>query len=314
MTPVRRAVGALVVLGTALVASFGFVAAAAAASSAPPYKDPNVVGYIGLCDQAGHQITSGNITTTPLASLAVSTAPAQAPYNIASRTATLYAYQPQQGLAPGEWSGSQMAPSSRYTNPANPMAAATDRDYSLKDFVLQYPPKWDGFVQLRMYLGAADEEEYVLHYPALNLEVTGDTWSAVGGGPVNCTSGTAESLESIVMPTTTTLPTIRTGSQGTATGSDTHPSGGQSGSSATTGSGGHPDGSDGTTRTPGTHLSADPANPRSTTSLVPLIVGLVAAFLLVLAATGFLTVRRRRRLALPPSDSGITRSSSTKGH
>ena len=59
---------------------------------------------------------------------------------------------------------------------------------------------WDGYLQLRMYLGTADAEVYSLNYPALDIRVTGDTWHAVGGGPVNCHSGTAESLETLVLP------------------------------------------------------------------------------------------------------------------
>src|SRR6202034_1112123 len=93
---------------------------------------------------------------------------------------------------------------SRYTNPANPMAAATTDDQSLQDIIEQYPPKWDGFLQLRIYLGTANEPGYTQHYPALNIQVTGDTWQAVGGSSVNCSSGTSESLESVVLPSTTT--------------------------------------------------------------------------------------------------------------
>ena len=90
-----------------------------------PYTDPDAVGSIGLCNQAGQQITSGSVTTKPFAWRAVSTQPAPAPYNNAGRTATLLAYQPLQDLPAGDWSGAQMTSSSSYTNPANPMAAAT---------------------------------------------------------------------------------------------------------------------------------------------------------------------------------------------
>ena len=100
-----------------------------------PYTDPDAVGSIGLCNQAGQQITSGSVTAKPFAWRAVSTQPAPAPYNNAGRTATLVAYQPQQGLPAGDWSGAQMTSSSRYTNPANPMAAATAADQSLQDII-----------------------------------------------------------------------------------------------------------------------------------------------------------------------------------
>ena len=102
-----------------------------------------------------------------------------------------------------------MTASSSYTNPANPMAAATDGDQSLQSIIEEYPPKWDGFLELRMYLGTANEEPYESQYPALNIQVTGDTWQAIGGSPVNCASGTAQSIESVLLPssTTTTTPT-----------------------------------------------------------------------------------------------------------
>jgi len=196
----------LALMGIIVAGSFG-AGGAAFGNAGAPYSDPNAVGYIGLCNQAGQQITSGNITTKPFAWRAVSSQAAQAPYNNAGRTAILLAYQPQQGLVPGEWSGEELTASSRYTNPANPMVAATNGDDSLSDFIQDFSPRWDGFLQLRMYLGTANAQPYSLHYPTLDIQVSGDTWTAVGGGPVNCQSGTAESLESIVLPPTTTTTT-----------------------------------------------------------------------------------------------------------
>jgi cobalamin biosynthesis Mg chelatase CobN len=71
-----------------------------------------------------------------------------------------------------------------------------------------FHPKWDGFMQLRIYLGAPNHQAYEIHYPALNLEITGDTWTAVGGGPVDCKAGTAVSDESVLLPSlqSTTVP------------------------------------------------------------------------------------------------------------
>ena len=201
------------------------------AASAVPYSDPDAVGSIGLCNQAGQQITSGNINTAPFAWRAVSSQPAPAPYNGASRTAQLLAYQPLMGLAASDWSGGQLTASSRYSNPGAPMAAATSADPSLAQYMIGYKPDWDGFLELRIYLGAANEQAYTVHYPALNIEVTGQTWQAVGGGPVDCAAGTAESIESILLPSTTTSTTTTTppgasvaagtGAAGAGGGSDT---------------------------------------------------------------------------------------------
>ena len=173
------------------------------ASTAVPYKDPNAVGSIGLCDAHGHQVTSGSVNTAPFAWRAVSTSPATGSYAGPTRTAVLMAYQPIQGLAPPDWSGDSLTAASRYSNPSNPMAAATGGDESLAGFMTEYSPKWDGILQLRLYLDAANEPVYSLHYPALDIQVKGNTWHALDGGPVDCNAGTVESIESILLPAST---------------------------------------------------------------------------------------------------------------
>jgi hypothetical protein len=181
------------------IALLGF-AAPAAASPAVPYHDPSADGYIGLCNAQGHQITSGSVDTAPFAFRAVSSTPAHGPYAGATRTAVLLAYQPIDGLAPSDWSGDQLTAATRYSNTANPMAAATAADESLAGFMTEFSPKWDGILELRMYLDAANQDVYSLHYPALDIKVTGKTWHALDGGQVNCKAGTAESIESILLP------------------------------------------------------------------------------------------------------------------
>ena len=178
-----------------------------------PFQDPSAQGYLGLCDPAGHQITSGSTSTVPFAWRVVSSQPAVAPYDNSYRTAILTAYQPINGEEPGLWSGEQLTAASRYSNPAHPMAAATTGDMPLASFVSDFPPRWDGLVQLRLYLDTADEPVYSRHYPTLVIQVTGSTWHAIGGGVVNCHAGQAISIESIVLPTTTTT----TGSHTTTT-------------------------------------------------------------------------------------------------
>lgn len=308
----KRALHSLVALAVALVTSLGVVEAAAAAGSGPPYTDPTAVGYIGLCNSAGHQITSGDVDTVPFAWRAVSSVPAPSPYNDAWRTATLYGYQPQQGLLAGEWSGEALTASSRYSNPADPMVAATDGDDSLEDFIQDFPPRWDGFLELRIFLGTQNEEAYEAHYPVLNIKVTGKTWSAVGGGTVNCASGTSESLETIVLPPTTTVP----GSKGVTSATSTVSGTNRGGTSGGTGTGTHPSGSRGAPRSSATgsdgHLSAVPADSVRAAGHGPLIVGLIALVVLLAAATGFV-VTRRRHLSIHPSPSSSTRASSTKG-
>ena len=199
----RRLVSAGVMVGSLAVTSV----AGATTTSSVPYKDPSSVGYIGLCDAAGHQVTGGSMTARPFAWRAVSSVAAPAPYNDDWRTAILLAYQPQEFLTSSEWSGMELTASSRYTNPSHPMAAATTSDYSLHDVTEAYKPVWDNFYELRIYLGTKNAPPYETTYPTLGIQVTGSTWHAVGGGPVDCASGTSTSLESIVLPSTTTTTT-----------------------------------------------------------------------------------------------------------
>jgi hypothetical protein len=304
----RWGIPLLVAVGLCLVAP---ACGAAASASSAPFTDPNAVGYIGLCNAAGQQITSGNVNTTPLASRAVSSEPAPAPYNNDYRTAILLAYQPQQGLSPGEWSGAELTASSRYTNPAHPMAEATGGDDSLEDFIGDFHPTWDGYVELRMYLGTYDAEVYSLQYPALDLQVTGDTWHAVGGGPVNCDAGSAESIETILLPKSTTSP--RSTKTSTTTTSRAAASVGTG-----TPAGSDPTGALGTTPAtatgPGSHQRAASGVLADSSGLAgdqPVAIAGIAA-LLVLAAAGVL-VARRRRPAFASSMSGTPRHAHTKG-
>jgi len=302
----------------ALAQPFGgpLIGAVAAATTTVPYTDPNAVGSIGLCNQAGQQITSGSISTTPFAWRAVSTQPAQAPYNNAGRTATLLAYLPLQALPAGDWSGEEMTSSSSYTNPANPMAAATDGDQSLQSFIEAYPPKWDGFVQLRMYLSTANHQAYEAQYPTLNIQVTGDTWQAVGGSPVNCDSGTAVSIETVLLPastttTTSTPSTTTTAASGSGTGK---------GASVSSTPGSDADSSPGPGTSGGAALAAGTEKVAATTqtSDLPAVLGIVLAVLVVLGTAVFLVLRRRRSASTPmaydsPLVSSSASSSSTKG-
>ena len=267
---------------------------------AVPYSDPNVVGYIGLCNQAGQQITSGSVSAAPFVWRAVSSQAAPAPYNGAGGTANLNAYLPMQSLAPGDWSGEQLTASARYSNPQSPMAQATTRDVPLEDFLQDYPPEWDGFIQLRLFLGVQNQPADVQHYAALDLQISGDTWTAVGGGPVNCNAGTAESLETVLAPpppsTTTTVAAsgIVTNSDTTTTVASAAPSGKQVAS-----------GNDASNES-AHQLAADQPSRRSG-SAAPYI-GLAVAFAFIVLAA--LLVARRHRA---PRLSTIASKTSVKG-
>lgn len=191
-----RMAAAMVISATALL--FGWTPAASAGPV--PFSDPNAVGYIGLCDQNGHQVRSGDIGAAPFAVKAVSSVPAPSTYGVAGGNAVLNVYQPRKDVDPGDWSGKQMTAGSTYTNATYPMTQGTGRDPALVDFVSVFPPKWDGLVQLRMYFSAPNRPAHSRPYPATVLRVSGNRWTEVGGGDVRCNAGKATSFETVALP------------------------------------------------------------------------------------------------------------------
>ena len=146
---------------------------------AVPYSDYSAQGLITLCDRAGHPVTTGQITDKPFVWRAVSSQPASAAYSGHGQTATLLAYQPRPHAYPPQWSGDTLTSSSTYTNPAAPMAQATRLDFTLQDFLHEFPPMMNGFIQLRIYLGIPGKETLTTTYPSADIQVTGSTWTLV---------------------------------------------------------------------------------------------------------------------------------------
>jgi hypothetical protein len=201
--PVEGVLTKRVAVSAALVAIawsvVGVGTTSAMAASSAPYKDPRATSPLALCGKDGKQVTSGSTADKPFVWRAVSASKAPAPYNKKGRTATLFAYQPRPQVDAAEWSGDLMTASAKYTDASHPMAAATDLDEPLTTFLGEYPTKVDGFVQLRLYLGAPNEPALTLQYAAANIQVSQGRWHLVGTRPqVSCTSGTAVSLEAIL--------------------------------------------------------------------------------------------------------------------
>ena len=198
LVPVARAL--LVAASVALVTLLGAVAPAEPAyAQGAPYADPAAVGRITLCDGSNRPITTGSVKARPFVPLAVGTAPPAPGYGGPGRVANLLAFQPRQGVVPGDWNGLAMSANTRYSNPAHPMARTVPHDYSLSDYLQAYPTRWQGLVQLRMYLRAPGQPTYRFTYNALDLRVVGDTWSVVGApGTASCTAGTAVSVATIL--------------------------------------------------------------------------------------------------------------------
>ncbi len=231
----RRA--ALAMAGVAAVAGFlGAASTTASAVSGVPYTDPRAVGSIGFCNAANQPVTKGSITDNPFVTKAIDSTPAAAPYNGAGETATLFIYQPRQGIEPGEWHGEQFGASSRSSTPQHPTAILTAGDGPLSGPLSDYPPQWDGLMQFRIYLGAPNQPVYSQTYDATSIKISGNTWQVVDGAAVSCGDGQSVSLEQTLasaFPQLTASP-----SSPSATGAAAPKPGSTSGASAQAGAGG----------------------------------------------------------------------------
>jgi hypothetical protein len=182
---VGLALAGLVALVAATVVIGGQIwpAAAEAAGGSTPYSDTQATGFLTLYDKAGKAIKSGHITDKPFVWKAVSSKKAEAPYDKTGRKATLAAFQPRPGTQPSAWSSDTLTASTTYTDPAHPTAQATAGDFSLKDFLGEFPPKWDGTIQLRLILSAPGTQAQATGYASTDIKINGNWWYVMGGGP-----------------------------------------------------------------------------------------------------------------------------------
>jgi len=166
-----------------------------------PFTDSHTEGAVGLCDAAGHPLRSGSTIDHPYVAAVGSTLPAPAGYGARDGAkATLYAFQPRRDVDPGQWSGYQLTGSSAYAEDNHPLAAATNLDPSLGDFLSAFPARWDGLVQLRIYYTAPNKVAYRRSYPAAVLRVSGKKWTVVQGGELTCDLTKVVSSEKLLLP------------------------------------------------------------------------------------------------------------------
>lgn len=186
-------------IGFSMVALVAFVAAVAvvsfrvfpaqAAGVTAPYEDKQATGFLTLYDKNGTAIKSGSVTDKPFVWKAAGSQAAAAPYDKTGHKATLMAYQPREGVQPSDWSGDTLTASTAYADVKHPAAQATADDFTLKDFLDEFPPKWDGMVELRLYLSAPGVQAQSTGYASTDIKVTGTTWVVIGGGPGAGTGG-----------------------------------------------------------------------------------------------------------------------------
>jgi hypothetical protein len=185
--------------------TFGAVTAAAPfASAAPsfkvPFTDEYAHGLLTFCNKSNQPVTSGSLDAVPFSWKTVSSAEPPAGYRNSSGRVTLYAYQPLEYVDPGDWSGSQLTAASVFSNPSHPVAQATPADSPLLYFVQNYPPHWDGLVEIRMMYTAVNQEQLTTPYAMAVLRITGNTWTVVEGGNTPCSAGKGVSVETVMLP------------------------------------------------------------------------------------------------------------------
>lgn len=167
-------------------------AATSQGSTAVPYDDPQAVGAITLCSADGEPVTGGSVEDAPFADLAVGETGLPADLDPTGAVATLFGYQPRQGVQAQEFSGIALTATGDISDPEQPAVGITEGVYSIGDFVTAFPADDDGFVQLRLYLGTPDAGTLTENpYDTADLRVDGDRWELVHGGSASCADATS---------------------------------------------------------------------------------------------------------------------------
>lgn len=245
MTPFARRARAAATLvavtlaGLAAAAPFASASASNAAGKVP-FTDPGIDGWLTFCNKSDQPVSSGSLYSVPFVWKAISSAKPPAGYGTSGGRAALYAYQPIQYVDPGDWSGSQLSAASAYSNPAHPVAQATDADVPLVGFTQAYPAHWQGLVEIRMLYTAVNKAQLTTPYAAAVIRISGSKWSLVEGGGGSCSQSKGLSMETVALskskvakPETAGLATK---SPSAAAGSSAGTAGGSSGGQSTGGS------------------------------------------------------------------------------
>lgn len=151
-----------------------------------PYTDPASTGGLTFCSDDGEAVTGGSTGDQPFADLVLGDTALPAAADPAGAVATLYAYQPREGIAPGEYSGSAITAAVVFTDPSRPATRVTADAWSLADFVTAFPASFQGYVQLRLVLSTPGLGTLADRYDTADIKVDGDTWELVRGGSASC--------------------------------------------------------------------------------------------------------------------------------
>lgn len=191
----RRPTRTAVLAGIAvLVIVAGGIAWQARGNDTVPYEDAASTGLLTLCDEKGKAVTGGKIDDLPFAPIVLGETPLDDRVGAdVVPVATLYGFQPREGIEPLEFSGAPIGGPVPFTDHAKPAARVVKEGYSIANFTEIYPAKLDGFVQLRLITSAAGFGAFTSSYDTADILVDGDRWRLVRGGDASC-SGAASLL------------------------------------------------------------------------------------------------------------------------
>lgn len=181
----RRIIALVIAAGVAVVAAF--VLWPESGHATVPYDDGQSAGLLTLCSADGDPVTEGSTADQPFADVVLGTTGLPAGVDPAGAVATVFAYQPRQGIATTEYSGTPLTAASVVADPEHPAAAVQEDGWSIGDFVTAFPATYDGYVQLRLYLGTSGAGTLTENpYDTADLRVDGDHWELVRGGHASC--------------------------------------------------------------------------------------------------------------------------------
>jgi hypothetical protein len=181
------AAAALLVVGVLVWRAQGEDDSHDVAARTAPYDDPRSAGLLTLCSADGEPVTGGSLDDRPFADVVVGETGLPEGLDPAGAVATLFAYQPREGVGVEEFSGTAITAAGVLADPTRPDARVTEDAWSIGDFVTAFPAAWDGHVQLRLYLGTPEAGTLSAEpYDTADLRVDGDRWELVRGGSASC--------------------------------------------------------------------------------------------------------------------------------